>query len=236
MKLSIMQPAYLPWMGYFNRILRSDIHVILDHVSIDENSKTKFANRNKVRTPGGWTWLTVPIRSKGKHGCLLLNEVSIEPNTPWPKKHLGAIIANYSRTPYFSDHRDFFEEVYTRDWDKLLDLVQVTTDYLRACVGIDCPVLKSSELGVSGQKDELILNICKELGAKSYISGPFGRDYLDAFAFSECGIELVFHEYQHPSYDQAFPGFEPYMSVIDLLFNHGAEKARHILDAPISHE
>lgn len=231
MIVSIMQPAYLPWLGYFDRIAKSDLHIVLDDVNLDANSKTKFANRNKVRTPAEWSWVTVPLQSKGKHGELFLNEVEISADAGWRQKHLGALQSNYARARHFSAHRAFFEEVYGRDWKRLIDLTTVTTDYLRAAFELNCPIKHSSEMDVEGEKDALILNLCRAVGATTYISGPFGRDYLDAAAFAAAGIELVFHDYPHPTYAQAFAGFQPFMSAVDLLFNHGPA-SRDLLRSP----
>jgi hypothetical protein len=232
MIVSIMQPAYLPWLGYFDRIARSDLHIVLDDVNLDGNSKTKFANRNKVRTPDSWSWLTVPLQSKGKHGELFLDQVEIATDAPWRQKHLGALTGNYSRTAHFAGHRAFFSGIYGRDWNRLIDLTTATTDYLLNAFGLTCPMQRSSTMKVEGEKDALILNLCRAAGATTYLSGPFGRDYLDATAFAAAGIELVFHDYPHPQYTQAFPGFEPYMSAVDLLFNHGPASLEILRSAP----
>jgi hypothetical protein len=223
MIVSIMQPAYLPWLGYFERIAMSDLHIVLDHVAIDANSKTKFANRNKIRTPEGWCWLTVPLKSKGKHGELFLNQVEIGDDAKWAQKHWGTLRVNYARAPHFAAHKEFFEGVFARSWGKLDDLLRETTGYLRSSLNLQTPIVFSSELAVEGQKDELILNLCRKVGATTYISGPFGRDYLDEAAFQNEKIEIVYHEYEHPTYPQIFPGFEPYMSAVDLLLNCGPE-------------
>ena len=221
MTVSIMQPAYLPWLGYFDRLTQSDVHIILDHVNLDANSKTKFANRNKVRTPESWTWLTVPLQSKGKHGNLYLNQVEISADPAWRNKHWQTLKSCYSRSSFFVEHRQFFEQLYQHEWKMLVDLIDKSSSYLKNSLGITCKTLKSSELDVAGEKDELIFNLCKAVGAKRYISGPFGRDYLNHKTFEDAGIELVFHDYEHPEYNQAFSGFEPYMSTLDLLFNYG---------------
>jgi hypothetical protein len=234
MIVSIMQPAYLPWLGYFDRIAKSDLHIVLDDVNLDANSKTKFANRNKVRTPTEWSWLTVPLQSKGKHGELFLDAVEISADAPWRQKHLGALKSNYARARHFSAHRAFFEEIYGREWKRLIDLTTVTTDYLRSAFELNCPIQRSSAMGVEGEKDALILNLCRAVGATTYISGPFGRDYLDAAAFATAGIELVFHDYPHPTYAQAFTGFEPFMSAVDLLFNHGPASRGQLCSAASS--
>jgi len=225
-----MQPAYLPWLGYFHRIAMSDLHISLDHVQIDRNSKTKFANRNKIRTQQGWCWLTVPIKTKGRQGDLAIDQLEIAADTDWAAKHWQTLKQNYARAPFFVQHAPFFEAIYARHWDRLVDLTGAITDYLLLALGIRTPALKSSEMGVAGVKDELILNLCKAVNASTYLSGPFGRDYLDARTFESAGIRLLFHDYQHPLYQQAYPGFEPYMSAVDLLFNLGPESLRVIME------
>ncbi|MCP5370554.1 MAG: WbqC family protein [Hyphomicrobiales bacterium] len=219
--LSIVQPAYLPWLGYFERLHLSSEHVVLDHVEIDLNSKTKFANRNRIRTAEGWCWLTVPLATKHRRGSLHLDHLAIAEDPRWRRKHAAAIRANYAKAAHFNDHWPFFENLFARDWTRLVDLCGAATGYLARALGVTTPTLRSSEMDVAGSKDDLILNICKARAADVYLSGPFGRDYLDLDAFAAAGIEVRFHDYLHPTYRQAFDGFEPYMSVVDLLFNHG---------------
>ena len=222
MIVTIMQPAYLPWLGYFHRTMCADVHVIIDHVQIDKNSKTKFANRNKVRTRENWAWLTVPIKTKGKFGKLELNQIEIDPESNWAEKHWNTLRSCYGKTPYFKEHTAFFEQLYGKKLRLLSELNTDVTDYLfKQAFGINTAFVYSSTLDARSQKDDLILDICLELKATKYISGPFGRDYLNIRKFSEAGIEVVYHDFIHPEYQQAFPGFEPYMSAIDLLFNCG---------------
>jgi len=217
-----MQPAYLPWLGYFHRIMYADIHVILDHVQIDKNSKTKFANRNKVRTRENWSWLTVPIKTKSNFGELELNQIQIDSESNWAEKHWKTLRACYGKAPFFRDHASFFEQLYANKWRRLSELNAEATEYLlKEAFEIDTASVCSSTLDVRSQKDDLILDICVALKATKYISGPFGRDYLNAGKFADAGIEIVYHDYIHPEYQQTFPGFEPYMSAIDLLFNCG---------------
>lgn len=233
MIVSIMQPAYLPWLGFFDRIAASDVLILLDHVLIDRNSKTKFANRNRIRTPQGWTWLTVPIRSKGKHGDLLINEIALNNETDWAAKHWRAIELNYRRAPHFANYAERFHALYARSWEKLAALNAAGYDAFMETLGLNTRTLLSSEMDCSESKDALILELCRKAGASTYISGPFGRDYLKAEDFRAAGIELLFHDYDHPRYKQCFEGFEPYMSTLDLLFNHGPE-ALPILRRPAS--
>jgi hypothetical protein len=229
MILSIMQPAYLPWLGYFHRIATSDLHIVLDHVPIDKNSKTKFANRNKIRTNESWCWLTVPIMASGASAIQPINKIAICDDGRWRKKHGASIRCHYAKASNYGMHSEFFERIYGRPWRSLSELTRETTRYLFDALGIQTPVLFSSDMGVTGKKDELILNLCRATGASTYLSGPFGRDYLDERTFLEDGREIVYHEYRHPSYTQVYRGFEPYMSVIDLLLNCGGESSKILM-------
>jgi len=219
--VSIMQPAYLPWLGYFHRISLADVHIVLDHVQIDKSSKTGFTNRNKIRTRDGWCWLTVPLLTKGKGADLLIDSLEIANDTSWARKHWAAIRHSYARAPYFAGHAHFFEDIYSREWPCLAELMREVTAYLLNAFSIRTPILFSSEMKVEGKKDGLILNLCRAVEATVYISGPFGRGYLREPLFEEAGIRVVYHDYDHPAYPQSYPGFEPYMSAVDLLFNCG---------------
>jgi hypothetical protein len=231
-----MQPAYLPWLGYFHRIACSDIHIVLDDVLIDRNSKTKFANRNRVRTKDGWSWLTVPLKTRGRSAEMLLNTIEIADDTRWAAKHWETIRCSYAKASFFSAHRDFFAATYSSRWTLLPDLVRSTTSYLLGALGIATKIRYSSEMRVEGSKSDLILNLCRAAEATTYISGPFGRDYLQQDGFDAAGIGILYHEYNHPTYSQVYPGFEPFMSAIDLLFNCGPESLGIIMQdqAPLA--
>jgi hypothetical protein len=221
MIVSIMQPAYLPWLGYFHRIATSDLHIVLDHVQLDKNSRTKFTNRNKIRTKDGWCWLTVPLRTKGKFGSLYINQLEIADDSRWAEKHWATIRLNYNKAPYFAEHAAFFEEIYTRHWANLNGLLREITTYMLLVFGIKTALLYSSQMAAHEKKDELILSLCQAVGATTYISGPFGKNYLHGEFFQEARIQIIYHEYCHPRYPQVWSGFEAYMSALDLLFNCG---------------
>jgi len=219
--VSINQPAYLPWPGYFQRIAGADLHIVLDHVQFEKNS---FINRNKVRTREGWAWLTVPVRTKGKFGKLPIDRIEIDNERNWSRKHWATLRHCYAHAPHFAEHAKFFDAVFARPWRLLADLMQEINHYLSGTAfGLKTPVRMSSAMLARGAKGDLILNLCKEAGATAYLSGPLGRDYLDQRVFEAAGIALQFDDSAVPSYPQAFPGFEPSMSAIDLLFNCGPE-------------
>jgi hypothetical protein len=227
MIISINQPAYLPWLGYFHRIAISDLHVVLDSVQLEKNS---FTNRNKVRTAQGWCWLTVPVKTAGKFGGLVIREVEIDNNQPWARKHWATLCLNYSKAPFFGVHADFFENVYSQTWSRLQDLAWIITKYLLDAFQISTTCIFSSQMGVSGHKDELVLNVCRATKATDYLSGPLGKNYLREDRFKEEGIQISYHNFDHPVYKQMYSGFEPNMAALDLLFNAGP-KSREIMMA-----
>jgi hypothetical protein len=231
-----MQPAYIPWLGYFDRVAASDLHIVLDHVSMDINSKTKFTNRNKVRTKDGWTWLTVPLKSKGKYGQLFIDQLEVVEDK-WNIKHWKSIENCYRKAPYFEEHGPALQDIFLNRPVRLVDFITLINDYLFSSLNIPTKRANSSEMNVAGDQSDLILNLCVAAGATKYISGPFGRDYLDQGSFDAKGIEILYHDYDHPQYSQVYEGFEPYMSVLDLLFNHGPESSAIITSQrPVSNQ
>lgn len=218
MIVSINQPAYLPWLGYFERIDSSDIHIILDHVQFEKNS---MINRNKVRTAQGWTWLTVPVLSKGKFGNLHINELKVSENTKWQKKHWNTIRGSYSKSPFFKEHAMFFEALYEKKWVNLNLLMTEITNYILQELSITSKIIRSSEMDLKYKKSELVFELCNKVGATTYLSGAMGRDYLEIKQFQEHNINVKFQDYNHPIYRQMHGEFQSYMSIIDLLFNEG---------------
>jgi hypothetical protein len=228
MIVSIHQPAYLPWLGYFERIARSDVHVVLDDVQFEKNS---FINRNRVRTPEGTCWLTVPVRTGGRFGALAINALETDNTADWGKKHARSLAQGYAKAAYFTGNARFFADAYERRWTHLLPLCLHITGYLLAALEIRTPLVLASTLNVSGHKDERILAICRQLGATTYLSGALGRNYLNAERFSGAGIELKYQDYEHPVYPQGRGWFERNLSVVDLLFHCGPASRDILLGA-----
>jgi hypothetical protein len=229
MIVSINQPAYLPWLGYFDRICRSDLHIVLDHVQFEKNS---MVNRNRIRTPADSQMLTVPVQTAGRFGDIAINDMEIFNQGNWARKHWQAIRQNYSKSAYFSAHHDFLADTYARTWRTLNEPLRHLTGYLLTSLGIGTRILYSSDLQVRGKRQDLIMNLCRHVEATTYISGPLGRNYLDSGQFKAAGITLLFHDYQHPVYPQCYPGFESHMSIIDLLFNCGVDSRTILLTEP----
>jgi hypothetical protein len=220
MKIAISQPTYLPWLGYFDLIDQVDIFVFLDNVQFQRQS---WQHRNRLKTPSGLHWITVPVRFRGRFGQRI-NEVEIRDTGFW-RNHLRAIELNYRRTPFFNE---YFEELSSRiktrasgalvaDLD--IDLIEWFMDLL----GIRSSVLLSSQLEQSGKRMELLANICNSLGARQYVSPLGSAAYLlqEMDILLDKGIDVAFQHYEHPQYSQLFPPFCPYASILDLIFNEG---------------
>lgn len=223
--ISIHQPAYLPWLGYFDKIRSADCFVYLDTVQFQKQS---FQNRNKIRTADGWVWLTVPVETKGKLYDTQLKDLTINPRVDWRRKHRASIEMNYRKAPHYDAVMAWLAPFYDRDWPGLSDLCFEMMLAFNRALGIETEIVKASDLtSVEGSKGDLVLNLCRALDADRYLSGSLGRDYLDPEAFQTAGIDLTFQSYEHPSYQQAYPGFEPYMAVIDLLMNQ-SDPAAHL--------
>jgi len=226
MIVSINQPAYLPWLGYFERIASSDLHIVLDHVQFEKNSMT---NRNKVRTLHDWTWLSIPVSSKGKFGNLAINSLATANHSNWQKKHWNTLKGSYAKAPFFKEYSRFLEDLYNKDWELIAPLIEEITKFLLKELEIDTRIINSSSLSPTETKSELILELCKNVGASTYLSGALGKNYLDIQQFERNGIKVKFQDYQHPTYNQIHEGFLPYMSTVDLLFNEGVNSRNIIM-------
>lgn len=214
------QPEHLPWLGFFDKMRRCDVLVLLDTVQF---ARRDFQNRNRIKGPGGAIWLTVPVTSKGKVDQSI-EDVEICNDQNWRKKCWNAIHHNYAKAPYFSIHRAFFEELYAREWTRLVELNVAVIRYLAEQLGIGTRIVASSELDVRVRGGtDVALGVCRAVGADVYLSGPFGKNYLDEGRLAESSIDVEYHDFEHPRYPQLFGGFLPQMSAIDLLFNCGKE-------------
>ncbi|MCM8763130.1 MAG: WbqC family protein, partial [Candidatus Omnitrophica bacterium] len=188
MILSVHQPQYIPWLGYFDKIAKSDCFVFLDQVQFKER---EFQNRNKIRTKDGWIWLTVPVVSKGK-GRQKICDVLISNDFSWAKQHLRSLQVWYSGSEFFNEYFPFFEETFSKRWEKLMELNVYIIDYFLKQLAITTPIYFESKLGISGTSTGRIIEICKKMKADVYLSGVGGKDYLEEEKFKEAGIELVY--------------------------------------------
>ncbi len=217
MIVAIHQPNYLPWIGYFHKMEKSDIFIILDD---GQYAKNQVANRNKIKNAKGWIYLTVPVLIKGHFGQLT-SEVMIDNHINWRKKHWKSILYNYKNSEYFDEYSDFFEDLYQQEWDKLIDLNEYIIKNIAEMIGIQTEFIRSSTLNVKETSTKRLLDIVKAVGGDTYLSGAGGKDYMDEEMFASNGVILIYQDFRHPTYRQVFGEFVPKMSIIDLLFNEG---------------
>lgn len=232
------QPAYLPWLGYFHKLSLCDQFVYMDTVQYLE---ADWNNRNKIKTPQGWSWLSVPIdkkRSEGKY----LNQTKIQqegaPSAKrfWQQQHWKAIQLNYAKAPFFAEYAEPLKALYCDTvWDNLIDLCWQQFVLFRQWLGLDhIPVIRMSEHAFEGHKSDLVLDHCLQLQGDAVVVGALGQNYIDREIFKAHNIKLYFQDYQHPSYAQRFSHFEPYMCILDLVFNHGSDAINILLNDNIS--
>ena len=227
-RIAIHQPEHLPWLGYLDKARHADEFIFLDTVAFKKNY---YENRNRIRTPQGWAWVTVPVLLKGRFGQSFL-DVEINNQARWAEVYWRTILQNYSRAPFWKMYGPVLEELLLRPWEKLVDLNLALIEWVWRAFGIATPTRRASALGVCGKKSELLLDICRKTGATVYLSGPSGKDYLEQSLFADAGIGVEFHEFHHPEYPQRFSPFVPGMACIDLLLNEGPEGIRRLDNVP----
>jgi hypothetical protein len=225
--ISIRQPGYFPYSGFFKKIQYSDYFVYLDDVQYERGD---WDNRNKIKTSEGAIWLTVPVYNKFGQK---LNEVKISYETNWNEKHIKAIEMNYQKTPYFENYWDSLKKILEKKWVKLLDLNLEIINYINKELGINTKTICSSNLKIDSTGSEHLLEICKQLDGTIYLSGEMGHDYLNDRIFSNENIQVIYEKFHHPVYSQLYGNFIPNLSILDLLFNEG-EKSKEILKKSIN--
>lgn len=219
------QSSYLPWLGFFHKLALSDIYVYLDDVQYEKNS---FTNRNKVKSPNGAEiWLTVPVLSKD-HFNRTVKDLKIDNNSKWRIKHWKTL-QTYKKAPYFQEYSDFLEKAYSKDWEYLSEMNEYLLKFFLKELNINVKFIKSSELGLKQKKADLVIEICEKLDAEIFIFGALGKNYAKVDDFTTKGINVYFQDYRHPVYPQLWGDFVYYLSIVDLLFNVGSEKANKII-------
>jgi hypothetical protein len=229
MIVSIHQPNYLPWIGYFNKIARSDIFVIFDDIQFPIGKKGFFGNRNKIKTNNGEMWLTVPVLDRSQ--CKNFNEIEINYNG-WNEKHIRNIENFYKKSKNFDLYYENIKNILLKKYDNFSDMSVELIKYFMDVLDIDTKLVYSSEicknLDLTGT--DKIFYILKELKADTYLSsdGPGSRRYINQSDFDDKNIKLIWQNFEHPRYEQMYSEFVSHLSVIDLIFIHG-HKSKEII-------
>lgn len=222
--VGILQPSYIPWLGAFDMLAACDIWIFYDDVQYNRRS---FRNRNRIKTIRGAEYLTVPVEKQPRDTPT--NAIRIAEVSPWAEHHLSKLRESYSSCPGFSRVQGVLADAFERRGALLVDL---NTDLMRTfadLLGLQPSFLNASDLGASGRGQERILELCRSVGATTYVNGAAGRDLYDPDTFRDAGIELVFHEYEHPRYEQPHGEFIDHLSIVDLLMTYEPSHALEIL-------
>ncbi|MGD8255415.1 MAG: WbqC family protein [Syntrophobacterales bacterium] len=224
--VAIHQPQFLPWLGYFNKLDRSDVFCLLDTVQYKKN---EFQNRNRIKTADGWQWLTVPVTYRFPQR---IREVGVNQTVNWQRKHLQALRSNYSKAPFFESYYASFEEFCHQPYEMIVDVNVASIELLMQLLGLERKLVLASSLQVDTEDPTLrLVQICQTLGGAAYLSGKDGAKYMDVDMFASHEIDVLFQDFKHPQYPQCYGPFEPNMSVVDLLFNCGPDSLAIIREA-----
>jgi hypothetical protein len=227
-RVVLLQPSYIPWRGYFDQIRRADLFIFYDDVQYDKHG---WRNRNQIKTSQGKLWLTIPVHSKGVTGGIAIKDVRIDWSKPWSRSHLKSFLTAYNKAPHFKQFLPLLESFYEGRHDEFLaDFTIDTSISLARTLGItSTQFMRSSELrDITGQKTERIINILKQVGATQYLSGPSATSYIEPEKFQQAGITLEYIDYKYPEYPQLYPPFDPYVSIVDLLFMTNTDALTYI--------
>lgn len=224
-RVAILQSNYIPWKGYFDLINSVDEFIIFDDMQF---TRRDWRNRNKIKTPQGIRWLTIPVQVKGKYFQKIKDTVTV--NAQWRHEHWQTIRQNYSRAKYFKVYAQRFEELYLSCNEAHLSRINFL--FLTAIcqiLGIKTRISWSMDYHIVEGKTERLVDLCCQAGTSEYLSGPSAKDYVQEELFHNAGIKLAWMDYSgYPEYEQLYPPFDHYVSILDLLFNQG-EHARKFM-------
>jgi len=225
MKVAIHQPNFMPYLGFFDKMGRADIWIHYDDAQFVPRD---FHHRNKIKTRNGSLWLTVPINKPPHFSPLPIREITIRKSKikrlEWQDYFLEQIKESYRKTPFFNDYFSKLKEILENPEEKLCEFNIKIINFLRECFNIRNQIIFSSSLsksnGIVSRSTQKIIDLCKLVGADTYISGDGGRKYLDEELIRRAGICLEYQEFHHPTYQQKnTKNFQKNLSAIDYLFN-----------------
>ena len=232
MLVAIHQPHYVPWLGYLDRMVRSDLFIVLDHVQFERRN---YQNRTMIRLEDEERWLTVPVVQLSQKERILDKRIdNSEAGTrAWGPTHFKTLKYAYRKAPHFALYEKRLQDILEAKWDRLVDLDLAMLDFLREAFQIRTPLRRSSEMRAEGSRSELLMNLCLEVGAGTTFLGGIGgsRKYLDIEAFALAGVGVQWQDFRHPTYPQCGEG--PFMAglmSLDFLFNCGPAAADKLWD------
>jgi hypothetical protein len=223
----IHQPDFLSYIGFFHRLLHSDLYIVLDNVQFVKGTSQSWMNRDKIKTLSGEKWLTIGVQKAPRDTNI--NEILLNGTLDWKKQNLDLLKQNYKKAQYFDEIFPFVENLYETKTDKLSDFNMASIFMLIELFDIKIDIVYSSNLNTTKTKSERLVEILTQVNATHYLSGIGAKDYHLDKPFDKANIEVIWQDFKHPSYPQLHGEFIPYLSSIDLLFNCGIKKSREIL-------
>jgi hypothetical protein len=224
--VAVHQPAFMPWLGYLDKMAKADVFVVLDDLPFDPND---FQHRNRLKLDDGAAWLTVPIEAG--RGVQRIVDKTIDNTCDWQLEMWRALEIHYQHAPSWLPYADELFDVFSRPWRNLVDLDLHMIGVARRWLGITTPILRASSFGLTGTMSERLIALCQQLGARAYLSGTgHSLKYLDAERMGRAGLGVIWQHFEHPIYPQRYPdiGFVSRLGFLDLVFNCG-EDSRQIL-------
>lgn len=224
-RVAILQSNYIPWKGYFDLIASVDTFVLYDDM---QYTKRDWRNRNKIKTPNGLKWLSIPVQVKGKY-YQSINETQVSDNS-WVESHLSSISQNYKKAKFYSDVMEWLQPLYQQV--NTLSLSAINKHFISSLcdqLDINTNIVDSQDFKLVEGKTERLVDICKQLQATEYVSGPAAKGYIDSALFSGQNIQLSWADYSgYPEYNQLWGGFEHSVTILDLLFNVGSDATKYM--------
>ena len=232
MTCAIMQPTYLPWLGYFDLIDQVNHFIFLDSVQL---TKRSWQVRNRIYTQQGELFLTVPLQKTTSRFETQICNAVIDNEQRWKEKHLSSIEHAYGKSPFFQKVYPFIWEIYNQPYIHIADFNINMVQRICNRIGIHTRFYRASEMGFDTglRKDDLLSGICKKLDCSNYLSPIGSSAYIEmktpGGALNSNNIALYYQHYEHPAYTQLKKPFLPYMCILDLLFNEGFEKSAQVI-------
>jgi WbqC-like protein family len=218
--VAMHQPTFLPWLGWFDKLARADMLVLLDDVQFPKKGGT-WLNRVRILVQGRAAWLTMPV-DRAYHGFRKVREARIDDSGVWRAKALKTIASSYARASYFDEIYPVVEEIFAFPSGQLAAFNEAGIRRLAGGLELDAmKLVHQSDIDVSGQGTDLLISLCKALGATAYLSGDGAGGYLVPDRFVEAGVQLVEQRFKTPKYPQASDEFQPGLSTIDALMSCG---------------
>jgi hypothetical protein len=223
----IHQPDFAPYLGFFHRFLQADFYIALDHVQFVNGSSRAWTHRDKIKTAQGAKWLTVSVKKAPRDTAI--NQIELSTDTDWRQDNLRLLEQNYHKASYYNELMPECERLYAWPFQMLRDFNMASIEMLMDMLDVRISWMWSSSLAPIGTKNELLVDLLQKVSATHYLSGGGARDYFQPEPFAKAGIEVMWQDFTHPVYAQQFGEFVPYLSALDVLFNHGTTASREIL-------